>query len=216
MQYKNKEAVVDSIEKNSAKRKRELIAFKRNITYVHDAACKEILLRSAVVFSYAHWEGFVKFASSQYIKHVAHVKPEVARATANFQAIYFQNTLNTALKSTKNIRNHIDVVASFKTALEGGLRFDCDYQVDTESNLNSKVLQNLCCVVGVDYDKFWAVHGPFINELVKNRCAIAHGELGDIKRDYAFEVLDFTLAAIDSFKADIENSIELGAYMQSV
>jgi len=54
----------------------------------------------------------------------------------------------------------------------------------------------------------------FIDELVKNRCCIAHGNKYDPDHDYAIEAIDFVLKAIDEFKTDIENAALLKSYLR--
>ncbi len=88
--------------------------------------------------------------------------------------------------------------------------------IDTESNLNSEVFQNICLSIGINYDVMWSHEAPFINDLFENRCAIAHGELFEPRHDYALEVVGKVLDWIDSFSTDVENAAIEKAYLRKM
>ena len=70
MVFKSKESLIDYFAQTSQWRRRELISIKQSI---QDSRSHEetLLCRVAVVFSYAHWEGFVKDAATAYVSYVA-------------------------------------------------------------------------------------------------------------------------------------------------
>jgi hypothetical protein len=67
MVIRNKEELIDFLDKNSEKRKQELITLKESIKSQrkHEQA---IFCRIAVVMAYAHWEGFIKTSSIAYVQ----------------------------------------------------------------------------------------------------------------------------------------------------
>ena len=94
-------------------------------------------------------------------------------------------------------------------------RIDANAAIDTESNLNSDVFQNICKSIGVEYQSHWSAEGPYMDDLFENRCSIAHGELLTPGIDYAIEAVEFSLKWIDSFSTDIENRAINGAYLRA-
>jgi hypothetical protein len=59
--------------------------------------------------------------------------------------------------------------------------------------------------VGINCQNYWSNYNRFIDELVKNRCDIAHGGLGIQSYDYADEVLEKVIEFIDNYRTDLEN-----------
>ncbi len=214
MKIRSQEELIDRLSQDSAGRKKELIAYNNLIDRPKESY-RPFFLRSAVVFSYAHWEGFVKHSSTIYLNYISFTKPTISEMTTNFHAICCRNKINRSLSSTKRIQPHLDLLNYLNADIIGGSKFTVPADIDTESNLNGEVLENICKTIGIDYNTRWASHTPFINDLVANRCAIAHGELIPIDESYAHEVIDFVLLAINTFKNDIENSTVQKLYMKS-
>jgi hypothetical protein len=166
--------------------------------------------------SYAHWEGFVKEAAIAYIGLVSYDPPPLERLTANFQAIACRQELLNASSASKRIGPHIELVRHLVDDCGSSAHMSPDRAIDTESNLNAEVLQNVCASIGIAYEPYWSERGPFVNDLVMTRCAIAHGELIELEDDYAREVLMFALTAIDAFKNDVENAALAKTYLRPI
>ena len=86
MAFKSKDSLVDYFAQESQWRRRELISIKQAIKTSRNHE-ESFLYRVAVVFSYAHWEGFVKDAATAYVNYVAFKAPTVENLTSNFQAL---------------------------------------------------------------------------------------------------------------------------------
>ncbi|MGB9026835.1 MAG: MAE_28990/MAE_18760 family HEPN-like nuclease, partial [Rhodomicrobium sp.] len=66
---RSREECLRAIQSDSAWRKKEIATLKGRIANSSDGD-QAMLLRSAVVMLYAHWEGFVKTASTLYLSYI--------------------------------------------------------------------------------------------------------------------------------------------------
>ncbi len=62
---------------------------------------------------------------------------------------------------------------------------------------------------------YWSNYNHFIDELVKNRCDIAHGGLDIQSYKYADEVLTKVIEFIDNYRTDLENLAVTNAYCRN-
>lgn len=198
MKIRSVEELLDRISSSSKFRKRELISIAQLISSKreHESA---IGRRSALALSYAHWEGFVKDSSLAYVSYVSFVSPPMGKLSQNFQALACKATLCSAARATKRIAPHIVVVSGLIDDLERSVRIDLSTAIDTESNLDADVFENICLTVGIDYNAFWKTSAPFVQDMFSARCAIAHGEQFTPDHKFASETIEFVLKAINDF-----------------
>jgi len=107
-------------------------------------------LRTAVVLSYAHWEGFIKSSSMAFLGYLTYRKPALSDLKDNFIALYCREKLLIAAKASKRIEPHLHVVHMLGEEVANGARCDKTLSIDTESNLNGDVLNNICLSLGLD------------------------------------------------------------------
>ncbi|NJN61065.1 MAG: hypothetical protein HC795_05625 [Coleofasciculaceae cyanobacterium RL_1_1] len=208
MRVKSRVQFIDSLDEQSASRKRELITLKSLLKECNRDHEQQTLRRSCIVLAYAHWEGFIKDASITYVEYVDNQSLQLKQMSINFQAIACRSLIQNASKATKKISPHLNLFRQILINSSEKLRVNSEIAIDTESNLDATVFQNICMVVGVDYDSTWHTKRAFINDMVKRRCSIAHGEIGQPLDDkYVLEVIDFVIEAIDGFKTDLENAV---------
>jgi hypothetical protein len=186
-------------------RKRELVSLSHDLSFPRGTPDAR-LCRAAVMLSYAHWEGFVKDAARAYVRLVSHKSRNLADLTQSFQALVCRQELLAAQPATKRIQPHIMLVKRFTDDANRSCSIDAEAAIDTESNLSSTVFENICFCVGLDFHSFWATYGPFIDDLLRNRCCVAHGELYTPPATYAKETVTFSIVAIDRFSTEIENA----------
>lgn len=206
MRVRTIEELVDFLADRSQLRRRELITLKQliNTKRLHE---ENIVCRSSVVLSYANWEGFIKDAATAYVEYVSYKSPAFNELSPNFKAIVCRSMFIEAAKAKKRIFPHLRVVEQFSLRLSEKADLKSGSAIDTESNLNSDVFENICTTVGIDYSNRWSTYGPFIDDMFKYRCSIAHGELMTPSSSYVIEVIDFVQQAISWFRTDIENAV---------
>lgn len=212
MKIRSLSELIDFLAGRKKERRRELISLSQEIADAKKSASHN--RRAAVVLSYAHWEGFVKDAASAYVAFVSHKSKKLSELIVNFQALACRQELMSAQTATRRIFTHINVARRFTEDLDRTFSINADGVIDTESNLTSVVFENICVCVGIDYHLTWATDGPFMDDLFKNRCAVAHGELYTPTNDYALEALSFTIKSIDQFSTNIENEAINEAYLR--
>ena len=203
MKIRTENELIDFLSEAKKRRKRELIALAKEFS---GGSTMPFRRRAAIVFAYAHWEGFVKDAASAYVEFVSQKSRKLSDLAVSFQALVCRQEFMAAKEAKHRISHHILLVQRLTDRINESCRISADRAIDTESNLTAPVFKNICTSIGVDYTSKWATHGPFINDLFTNRCAIAHGELLDPDDNYAVEVLDFAVQAIDRFSSDIEDA----------
>lgn len=165
-------------------RKKELTLFKSRI----DIAEEERLnseIRAGIVMLYSHWEGFVKNSTSYYLFYVKQLKLNYSDLSPCLLTL----SLKTKLLEFNNNSSHeeqLKFVDFVQNDLNQRAFWNLEKAVDTKSNLNSKVLQNILSVVGISFNDFELKSNLIDEKLVKNRNTIAHGNyLSFSKEDYS-------------------------------
>lgn len=195
-------------------RKRELISLLHDLSPRTGEPAPHVI-RTSILLAYAHWEGFAKEAARAYVRLVSHKSRPLSALALNFQALACRQKLAAAQAATRRVGPHIAVVEMMTANANRSVRIDADAAIDTESNLNSEVFENICESIGVPYGSSWSVEGPFMDDLFGNRCAIAHGELLTPERDYGEEAVQFSLKWIEAFSTDIENHALQEEYLRA-
>ena len=202
----------DKIDEESAWRKHEIINLQG---VVHrNANVKKIMpiLKSLVLVSYSHWEGFVKSSSSYYLSFLKTKSlPANQLSIRLLSSLYFWNDQ----KNPKNARAYI---SQYEDLLNGNQR-DVSYYIEdmcsTESNLNFEVLSKIMFSIGLDNAPFLQ-EKPFIDErLLKFRNKFAHGDFsydGDLNIDEAINISKQVLKLIDMYKNELDNAIATELY----
>jgi hypothetical protein len=137
-----------------------------------------LLVRAAVAMLYAHWEGFVKKSSSDYLEYVASNRLPYRRLATNFVALSLKAKFKEL--STNKRMSGANAIATF-FCLEMDKQSNVPYkkEIDT-SNLSSKVLSDVLESLGLDIALFATRLNYIDANLVTPRNHIAHGEALEI------------------------------------
>ena len=191
-------------------RKKELTTLKLAVGNARTSSLNT-LLRAAVCLLYSHWEGFIKEAATGYICFVALQGLKFRDVTPNLVALGLRAEIQNAGRSNLSTL-HTDLTQKMMGSQDEPFRPNWDEAINTESNLNSKVLREVLCAVGVNNAEYIS-KGPIIDErLVMNRNSIAHGQGVVIGRDDYDDLHDMILQMLDLFRNDVENAAVLGSY----
>ncbi len=193
-------------------RKRELTHLKSQLGRARRDHEKQIMLRVAICFLYAHWEGFIKQAATAYLSFVATRGRRLRDLTPNFVALGLRGLITSAGASNSPIL-HTELVSSLISGLGENANLHWSSAVNAGSNLNSKVLSEILCLLGLDSTEYLS-SGPLIDQrLLRNRNSIAHGERGEIEpADYEF-LQERVVQVIERFRTDIENAAARQSYL---
>ena len=195
-------------------RKKELTALKFWVENAEENF-RNTVLRASLCLLYAHWEGFIRDAATGYVRFVAQQGLKFRDVTPNLVALGLKAEIQTAGRS--NLATfHTDLTQKIMGAQEEDFVLAWDRAIDTESNLNSKVLREVLCVVGVGSEEYDS-KGQIIDErLVKNRNSIAHGRGVRIDQEDYDDLHDFVLQMLDLFRNDLETAAEEGNYKRDL
>lgn len=203
----------DFLAKELAWRKRELTTFIFLVQCPREHQ-QNAILRGAICILYAHWEGFIKAAATSYLRLVASQGLKYRDLSANFVALGLGPKIKIAGLSNK-VSLHTELVEYLLSDLNDSANIPYDNAFDTIGNLNSKVLQDILCALGLD-DKFYLTKGPLIDEkLLHNRNNVAHGEYFDIEQADYENLHEEVIKLVEQFRTDIENKAILQGYLRS-
>ena len=194
-------------------RKRELTALKFSAEHAGENL-RNTILRASLCLLYAHWEGFIKDAATGYVCFVAQQGLKFRDVAPNLVALGLRTEIQNAGRS--NLATfHTDLTQKIMGPQEDDFVPAWDRAIDTQSNLNSKVLREILCVVGVRSDEYLS-KGPVIDErLVKNRNSIAHGQGVSINQQDYNDLHDLVVHMLDLFRNDLETAAETCNYRRN-
>jgi MAE_28990/MAE_18760-like HEPN len=203
------EEVYEDIENDRGQREREIRLIENIAARTDDGAEREMLRRSLILLTYAHFEGFCKFALLAYASAVNALglpcrdactplvaatlgKVFAALRDANSKHEVFARSLPDdrdlhLLARQRSFIDNYETIVSRRVELRDSL-------IDTKSNLNSLVLKRNLYQLGLDYPVI-DTHRGSIDKLLGVRNAIAHGDA--LKVPTAKEVDEYTAAAFE-------------------
>ncbi|NNC15231.1 hypothetical protein HJC22_05710 [Corallococcus exiguus] len=213
MKIRNLNELVEFLAQSRQRRKQELVSIRNRLPST-DPGRTNLELRTAPVFAYAHWEGFAKDAASAYVAYVARKTVSLSILKPHFQAIACRPNVTTAATATKRIWPHLVVIKRLVDELHDSITLPSDGVIDTESNLNWEVFENLCTTVGIDL-AHWIPFKGLMDDMFLSRCDIAHGTLVTPTLKEVQGYLDFVISGMDRFSTDIENAASMNNHLRS-
>lgn len=212
MKIRCSQDLLDLIDKESAWRKREIVNIQ-GFSLSNIRAKKAMpIIKSVVLVSYSHWEGFVKTASFYYLTFLKTKSFSSSQLSLRLLgSLYFWNNSKRRLSAE-------DLIKCYEGMLNGDLpsfSYYIDDMCSTESNLNFKVLSKILFSLGLDNSHFF-VDKPFIDDrLLMFRNKFAHGDNcydEEITIETANEIAKKVIELIDCFKTELENAIQTETY----
>jgi hypothetical protein len=193
-------------------RLKEISDLKSSARAAKDANLQRVLLRALLAICYAHWEGYVRLAARKYMEFVAIRKFQYQELNSQFLRNYFLPRLAALSQTKSSISERCVLVDEIRDASVRRFVYANSDLIDTKSNLNFKVLADICAVCSVPVTLF-AGEEDFIDRfLLKRRNAIAHGEETYIEIDDVDELTDRTIALMRTFGNALENFVVLSQY----
>ena len=205
MKIRSSFELTDALDSALAWRKKEITTIFFTVRNQKRAHVKQAYLRASIPILYAHWEGYTKEASKYYIEFVARQRLTYSELTTNFISISTWTTLKEISKSNQ-FNLHSQFIDFLTFSQNKRARIPYEGVIDTESNLSSKVLQNILFVIGLPYDNFWKSKSLAIDgKLLYYRNKIAHGERHAIDETTFIELHDLVINSLNYVKNTIEN-----------
>lgn len=173
---------------------------------------RPVLLRALVSMLYAHWEGYIKFCAEKYFSYITLRRHRFHELEDQIYVNYFLTRIDAMPLQRVNLRDRCRLVADIMGSRDNRFSRVNPSLIDTGSNLNSRVLQEICTVCAIDFDLF-ETETDFIDRiLVKRRNEIAHGESTFIEVTEMDDLVSVAVGLMRSFRNALENKIYSRSY----
>ncbi len=172
------------------------------------------VIRAGAALAYAHWEGFVKAASTAYIDYVGCTRTANCDLTTPFAVLSLNSKLKimTEADSPDLAGNAFEFI---RKEMNQQARLVGKNAISTGSNLSSTVFKQILGAVGISIARY-ETRFTFIDKtLLKNRHAVAHGDSLVLDRYGWITVADETLTLLRWVKTDIENAASTSAFRRA-
>jgi hypothetical protein len=175
---------------------------------------QDVAIRAGVALLYAHWEGYIKEAATDYVEFVARQDVKYEELAANFVAIAMKGMLNQATQTNKaTIYNK--VAEFFLSGLSQKCSFSWENVIRTDSNLSSTVLREIVHSIGVDYSGFETKANLIDETLLHTRNSVAHGQYLTVSKEQFRELYDEVIQMLRLFQNLVTNAAASGTYKAS-
>lgn len=214
MKIRNLEALEDSLDKDLVWRKKEFTNLKFMIekSRNHESL---ILIRSAIMLMYSHWEGHVKHCSLAYLNYLNHQGLSCNKVTDNFLLVTLGEEFRSGFSIAK-IKWQKKLLMYLQNSDNNKFKVKEDLIIDTESNLKYEVLINIIEQLGLDSSNFQSKENLLDKQILLHRNTIAHGgriEATEAKETY--ETMEFQLIdMIEEFHRQIRNAASNRQYLK--
>ena len=206
------EQLQEEIDKEHAWRKKELSLIRSYVSSNPKGPLLSYYLRSGLALLYAHWEGFIKAISEDYLEFIALQKLSHKELNSCFIAIAVRGKLN-SFGQTDKVSLHINIVNSLIDSLSGAEQINWKHVIQTKSNLNSTTLKEIIMSLGLNYLPFELKANLIDEQLLKSRNKIAHGEFYDFENEKKqYDILHLEVLGM---MVDFNNQIILSANNKS-
>jgi hypothetical protein len=197
--------LADFLDEELAWRKRELTAvhFLIQGSRQHE---RPVMLRAGICLVYAHWEGFVKNASTAYLNYIDQMGLQYRELAPCLVALCLRGQFR-ELGASQRVSIHTQLTSFLLSELREKAELPWEYAIETRSNLNFDTLQEILCVLGLDYTPYSTREQLIDERLVGQRNRIAHGEFGEIDLVDYDQIYHAVLDLIDRFRTDVMNAV---------
>lgn len=191
--------VIDEIIESNIWRDGEFAKFKLNSLNVDE----KLWCRMCIPMIYAHWEGFVVCSLKVLIEHLNTLELNPGKIPTKLIVVGLDDAYK-SLSGKQSFVQRVDFTDKFKGLFQKTIKFK--KKINTKSNLNSSVLEELCAMFSFNYQVF-SEHIDDIDRLVNIRNSIAHGEnsiVPDMKNvtryiDSVNKLMDILVNEIEQF-----------------
>lgn len=204
----------DSLQQDITWRKREFTTINLMISNCRGHE-KQVLIRSAIVLLYAHWEGHIKHCALAYITFLNGKGLPFHRMKNNFLLLSVPDKFRQGFSLNK-ISSLLELHTYVNSPPSGNFKVDEKLVVDTDSNLKFPILLNILQQLGLNSDHYELKQNFIDSKLVRCRNAIAHGDIlgsGDLEDTYK-EIKEELLTLIQLFQNLILTAVDNEEYLK--
>jgi hypothetical protein len=168
-------------------------------------------IRAGVALVYAHWEGFIKAASENYLNFVDN-QGHIYRDLKTCFAVFGLKGRLASLSDSRKAKPNIEVLDFVLAQMDKPAKMNMSSAIDTESNLTSKVFANIAASLDISISPYETKFKLIDESLVSRRNKIAHGEYFDLRQADFIVLADEVLQMMRIYKTDIENAASSQSY----
>jgi hypothetical protein len=172
---------------------------------------QKTFVRAGVAIVYAHWEGFIKRASENYLSYVDNQGHTYRDLKSCFAVFGLKGSLALLTVGGKS-RSNIEAFEFVLGEMDKPAKMSMSSAIDTESNLTSKVFANIATSLDISTTRYETKFNLIDESLVRRRNIIAHGEYIDLGVDDFFILANEIIQMMRDYKTDLQNAASLGAY----
>lgn len=176
---------------------------------------RKFFIRAGVALVYAHWEGFIKASSEQYLSYV-HFRGHTYSELKSCFAVFGLKSKLQMLSKSRQAAPNIEAFDFIFSAMSQTAHMQMSSAIDTESNLTSKVFTNIAKSLDLDVEKYTTKFNLIDESLVKRRNQVAHGEHMALGGKEFGELVDEILQLMRDYKTDLLNAASMESYKRPV
>lgn len=202
MKIKTVEKLQDHLDRDLARRKKELINLKLLAFQSQDT----MYCRIGLVMLSAHFEGFIRIVANYYVLFVAGQQLLLKEINTNFAALFFRRIIEQDKESTK--------ISSYMRKLEkiiedySAEKFYVTYTsnspiIKTDSNPSSAVFKEILISIGLSYSPYETKKNFIDRDLLSNRHAIVHGAFTEVSLDDFCTTFNVIFEIMENFKNQV-------------
>ena len=175
---------------------------------------RSAVLRAAICLLYAHWEGYVREAATAYVRSVASLDLKLGDVSTHFVALALRSEIRQA-GQTRKATLHTNLANKFLHGQDEIFRPNWRKAVDTDSNLNSDVLADILCLIGIDSTGYAMEQPTLDSRLLKNRNSVAHGQYLAIDYHEYDDIHKKIVDLMGTLRDDIAEAADKDKYLRS-
>lgn len=218
----------EDLEEDRAIREREIRLIERYLSEADDEGDRAMLARSLVLLTYAHLEGFTKFALLTYASVINGMQLACRDAALPLVAASLNQVFTAMGNVNAKHRLFADLPSDDAVHIQARrLRFIEQYDsvmdevvaipdkaIDTSQNLNSRTLKRALFQLGLNYPAI-DEHNHTLNRLLGERNAIAHGDRLNRPKDTDVQAyLSMTFKVMLFIQQEVFQALSSGAYQR--
>lgn len=196
MKVKTLENLDDALDKHLAWRKKEMLSLKVLIDKENENS--ETLIRAGLALLCAHFEGFIKDASNDYLEYISSQDIIYKDLRDVFSVMKLHSLISNCAKSSK-YSVQVKVLEKYNKLLSETFCNNVSV-VDTHSNPSTETLKELLLSLGIETDIFKTKANYIDKRLLANRHKIVHGEKVELDYDDFKDTLKIILGLLDNYK----------------
>jgi len=179
-------------------------------------AKQQAILRGAIAALYAHWEGYVKAACRAYYEYVRRRRLPMNELCVPILSIAFRSRLKRVV-GDQTIDSHLEFTEWLLSEWPRRAHLPATEKIISTSNLNATVFKGFIVGLGLPYLRDYAVaEKPVIDELVKARNNLAHGEWLIVRVEEYDEFQNWINRLMETVCEQIETAAATEAYRRTL